>query len=104
MLNYNPLPTSFYPFLERSNWKYWYQLSNESYQIKNHATLLECIKMYVHCKKYSIPFKAYPRGKGNKVGIRIALTLLVLKRVNCNKGINWNLNTTLDDRSSSEDI
>lgn len=81
MTNKPPLPTLFYPFIERCNWKYWYQLSNGDYIIKDRATLPECIQMYCHCKRCSIPFKATPRSEKNILGTKVALTLLVLNRV-----------------------
>lgn len=72
---YTPLPTIFYPFVERKNWEYWYQLSNGSYIHIERATILECFREYARCKKHAILFKCRPRSSGNRLGTEIALNL-----------------------------
>ena len=79
------IPTLYYPFFNRANLKYWYRLSNGHYQVKDFVSLSECIKMAGFCKKHSIPYKAKAKGDNEKIGTVLALTLLVLNRVNSDK-------------------
>ena len=85
------IPTLYYPFFNRANLKYWYRLSNGHYQVKDFVSLSECIKMAGFCKKHSIPYKAKAKGDNEKIGTVLALTLLVLNRVNSNKTSNTNI-------------
>ena len=76
---------TYYPYLNRKIYEYWYKLANGHYQINHHASLIDCIQMYIFCKKHSIPYKAKAKGENNTIGTILALTLLVLNRVNSDK-------------------
>ena len=56
-----PLQTIYYPLSNRCNWRYWYQLDNEEYVMKDFQTIVQCLKMYKHCSTFNIEFKASPK-------------------------------------------
>ena len=56
-----PLPTLFYPYYDRANWRYWYKLRNGEYIIRDYQTITQCARMLAHCRKLGIEFKACPR-------------------------------------------
>lgn len=72
---YIPLPTIYYPFVERKNWEYWYRLSNGEYVHVERATIIEALKNHCLCKRLGIPSKCRPRSSGNRLGTQIALNL-----------------------------
>lgn len=66
------LPTLYYPFLTRKNWRYWIKLSNGTYYVKQYTTVRNCCFTYEYCKRFNIPFKATPMGEKNTIGMKFA--------------------------------
>lgn len=57
------LPTIYYPYYDRPNWKYCYQLSNRTWVVKERVSLPYIIQMASFCKLFDVPFRARPMGK-----------------------------------------
>lgn len=89
-INQSPLQTIFIPLNDKPNWQYWYQLSNGNFIKNDFVTFQKTLQMYVHCKKFCIPFKGLPRSESNSIGTDFALNipLLVLKRVKSDRTVN----------------
>lgn len=68
------LPTYYYPFVERNNWRYWYKLRNGEFIVKDFQTFNQCLKMLSHCRKLNIEYKAVPR-QNFLIGTRFAFLL-----------------------------
>jgi hypothetical protein len=72
-MNNITLPTIFYPYPERKNYRYCYLLSNGKWFIEHRVNLYEMFKMGQRCAKLNIPFRCEHLGINFKLGMEIAL-------------------------------
>lgn len=60
------LPTLFYFFNKRTNWKLCYKLSDDSWVVLDYISIHKCSRMLVHCAKLGIEARACVRGSKSK--------------------------------------